>query len=193
MAPDKKTIERIRLFYLRKTVFVLFLIASWSLLLPMAQAQGPISTETVTIVELVESRIQETEASGELDEESRQTLLDLYRKTISLIEQRQSYETATDEFVKALETAPQQSAALRQQLEDLETTDLQQLPGEMSRQPLPQLEQQLLSEKANLSGLSSSLAEIEVSLETQIQRSQQARELLQEPRQRQSEIADTLK
>lgn len=158
----------------------------------MAQAQGPISAETGTIVELVESRIKETEASGELDEESRKTLLDLYRKTISLIEQRQSYETATNEFARALETAPQQSAALRQQLEDLETTALQQLPDELLRRPLPQLEQQLLSEKANLTGLSSSLAEIEVSLETQTQRSQQARELLNEARQRQSEITADL-
>ena len=192
MAPDKRTIERVKLFYLRKTVFILFLIASWNLLAPMAQAQGPISTETGTIVELVESRIQETEASSELDEESKKTLLDLYRKTISLVEQRQSFESASDEFARALESAPQQSATLRQQLLDLETTSVRQLPDEFLRQPLPQLEQQLLSEKANLSGLSSSLAEIEVSLETQIQRSQQARELLQESRQRQSEITSDL-
>ena len=158
----------------------------------MALAQGPIPPAAGTKIELLESRIQETEASSELDEQSKQNLLDLYRKTISLLEQQQTYETATGEFVQALESAPQQSAELRQQLGDLETSAEQQLPDELSRQPLPQLEQQLLSEKANLSGLSSNLAEIEVSLESQTQRSQQARERLQESRQRQSEIAETL-
>ncbi len=148
--------------------------------------------QTDTIVELIEGRIQEIEASSELDEGSKTRLLDLYRKTIGLIEQRQSYETASNEFARALETAPQQSAALRQQLEKLETTALQEVPDELLRQPLPQLEQQLLSEKANSSGLSSNLAEIEVSLETESQRSQLARDRLNEARQRQLEIADEL-
>ncbi len=141
---------------------------------------------------MLESRIQEIEASSELEDENKKTLLDLYRKTISLIEQRRTYEAATGDFVEALESAPQQSAELRQQLENLETTAEQQLPDELLRQPLPQLEQQLLSEKANLSGLSSSLAEIEASLESQTQRSQQVREQTTEARQRQSEIAEAL-
>ena len=180
------------MFFLRKTVSVLLLCVCWNLLSPTVQAQGPLSTDSGPTVELLESRIQEVDASGDLDEESKNTLLDLYRRTISLIEQRQSYAAATDEFVMALESAPQQSAELRQQLENLEATALQQLPDELLLQSLPQLEQQLLSEKANLSGLSSSLAELEVSLETQSQRSQQAREQLQESGQRQAEIADTL-
>ena len=188
MAPDKRTIERIKLFYLRKIVPVLLLLACWCLLLPTAQAQDPISPESGTKLELLESRIQEIEASSDLDEESKKTLLDLYRKTISLIEQQRTYEAATDDFVKALESAPQQSVELRQQLEILETTAEQQPSDESLRQPLPQLEQQLLSEKANLSGLSSSLAEIEASLESQTQRAQQVREQMQEARQRQSEL-----
>ncbi len=181
-----------KLFSMRTIFSVLFLLTCWSLQPSIARAQSPISPETGITVELLESRIQEIEASSDLDEESKSTLLDLYRKTIGLIGQRQSYEYATDEFVTALESAPQQSAALRQQLENLEDAVLQQLPDALSRQLLPQLEQQLLSEKANLSGLSSSLAEIEVSLETQTQRSQFVRERLNEAKQRQSDIANAL-
>jgi potassium efflux system protein len=177
---------------MRTIGFVLFLLTCWSLQPSIAQAQSPVSPETGVTVELLENRIQEIEASSELDEESKNTLLDLYRKTIGLIGQRQSYGNATAEFVTALESAPQQSAALRQQLGNLETTALQQLPDELSRHPLPQLEQQLLSEKANLSVLSSSLAEIEDSLETQTQRSQLMRERLNEAKLHQSEIADAL-
>ncbi len=178
--------------FLRAVPPILLLLACSSLWLSVAQAQSPISPETGVTVELFESRIQEIDASTDLDEKSKQALHDLYRKTISQIVQRQSHEIATDGFVKARESAPKQSAALRQQLENLETTDMQQLPDALLRQPLPQLEQQLLSEKANLSGLSSNLVDIEVSLETQAQRSQLARDRLNEARQRQPEIAGAL-
>jgi potassium efflux system protein len=156
------------------------------------QAQSAISVETDTSVEILEDRLKEVDASTELDENSKQALIDVYRKTISLIEQRQSFEAATDEFAKARESAPKQSAVLRKQLEMLESSAFQKLPDSLSRKALPQLEQQLLSEKADQSGLSTSLAELEVLLETQKQRAQQARERLNDARQRQTEITDTL-
>ncbi|MBT8436481.1 MAG: mechanosensitive ion channel [Gammaproteobacteria bacterium] len=141
---------------------------------------------------MLESRIQEVEASNQLDEVAKTVLLDLYRRAISLADQQDTYETATQKFIQARETAPLQSAALREQLDQLETREPQKLPDSLLRRPLPQLEQQLLSEKADLSGLSTRLAELEVLLETQAQRSQLARERLNEAGQRQDEIADAL-
>ena len=130
--------------------------------------------------------------SNELDDVAKKVLLDLYRRTISLAEQQNTYEVATREFVDARESAPRQSTSLRKQLEQLETRAPQKLPDSFLRRPLPQLEQQLLSEKADLSGLSTALAELEVLLETQSQRSQQARDRLNEIGRRQPEIADAL-
>ena len=63
----------------------------------------------VVSLEMLQSRIQEIESSGELDEASKTRLIDLYRKSISLAEQRLNYETAAEEFVKARASAPQQS------------------------------------------------------------------------------------
>ena len=168
------------------------MLACLSLLPSTAQGQAVVSPEAGVTVELLESRAQELEASAELDEKIKQALLDYYRKTISLIEQQQSYEAATEEFIQAREAAPQQSAGLREQLEKLEASALQKLPDSLSRKPLPVLEQQLLSEKSDLSGLSNSLAELEVMLEAQTQRSQRARERLNQAKQRQLEVAEAL-
>jgi len=177
---------------MRTTLPIFLLLACCGLLPSIAQGQSVGSPEAGVTIELLEGRIQAVEASTELDEKSKQVLLDLYRKTISLNEQRQSYAAATEEFVEARESAPKQSAALRKQLEQLEARALQKLPDSLSRKALPVLEQQLLSEKSDLSGLSTRLAELEVLLEAQARRSQQARERLNQAKQRQPEIADAL-
>ena len=144
------------------------------------------------MVALLESRIQEIEASGELDEDSKKSVLDLHRKSISQIDLYKTYETATDKFVEALESAPKQSAVLRKELEALEARALRGLPDSLSLEDLPALEQQLLGEKANQTRLSTRLEELEALLAAKSQRSLQARERLNKAKQRQSEIANEL-
>jgi potassium efflux system protein len=170
----------------------LLVLASWGLLFPTVQAQSEISPEVGVTVELLESRIREVESSSELDEESKKSLLDLYRKSLSQIEQRQSYETATARFAEALESAPKQSAVLREELQALEAEEPQQLSEPLLVKDLPALEQQLLGEEANQTRLSTRLGELEALLATQSQRSLQARERLNNAQQRQSEVANDL-
>ena len=177
---------------IRNISSILLLLACTSLLSSIALAQSVASPESSVTTELLESRIKETEASNELDDVAKKVMLDLYRKSVSLVEQQRTYEAATQEFAKARESAPRQSASLRKQLGQLEASAPQKLPDSLARRPLPQLEQQLLSEKADLSGLSTSLAELEVLLETQAQRPQQARERLNEAQRRQTEVAEAL-
>ncbi len=141
---------------------------------------------------MLQSRLQEAETSGELDDAARSGLIDLYRKAISLVEQRRSYEAATADFVRARESAPKTSAALRKALEQLESRAPQKLPDSLTRKALPVLEQQLLSEKADLTGLTTTLAELEALLENQSQRAQQARDRLTEVKKYQPAIADAL-
>ena len=129
-----------------------------------AWSQATISTDTAATAELLESRIKEIEASSDPDGAP---LLDLYRKSISLIEQRHNYEEATEKFIQARELAPKQSAELRKQLEKLETSVIEKLPDSLSREALPELQHQLLGEKADLAGLTSTLAGLEAALETQ--------------------------
>ena len=180
------------MLYSRTVLSIFFLLACFGLLPSITHGQSVVSPEAGVTVELLESRVQEVEASAELDDKSKQALLDFYRKTISLKEQQQSYAGATEEFVEARESAPKQAAELREQLQELEVEELRKLPDSLSRRELPLLEQRLLSEKSDLSGLSSRLAELEVLLEAQTQRSQQARDRLNQARQRQTEIAEAL-
>jgi potassium efflux system protein len=154
-----------------------------------AWSQATISTDTAATAELLESRIKEIEASSDPDGAP---LLDLYRKSISLIEQRHNYEEATEKFIQARELAPKQSAELRKQLGKLETSVMEKLPDSLSREALPELQHQLLSEKANLAGLTSTLAGLQASLETQAQRPEQVRERLNESKKGQVQVQENL-
>ena len=120
-------------------------------------------------------------------------LLEFYRKSIGLIAQRRNHETATQEFIKARELAPQQSAKLREKLVKLEIREPEKFSDSLVRETLPKLAQQLLSAKADLAGLAGTLAELEASLETQAQRPQQVRERLNEIRKRQVQVQEGLK
>ena len=138
--------------------------------------------ETGVTAEILQGRIQEVEASSALDEAEKPALLDLYRKSLGLINQRSSYESRVLEFAEIRETAPNQAATLREQLEVLEARKPPSLPASLQKKSLAQLEQLLLSEKAHLSGLRSSLAEAIALLEDQSLRSQQVRERLEQVR-----------
>jgi len=158
-----------------------------------ASAQSPISPTAGTTPEMLENRTRETEAATDLDETTRATLLELYRKASSQISQHSSHEKNARGFANARESAPEQARVLRKELEQLEaeiTPTL--LPEELILKPLPELEQQLLSEKANLAALSAKLTVLEEVLESQSQRSMQARERLTEAKTRVTVIADEL-
>ncbi len=159
---------------------------------PQLRAQTAITADGGSSLEILESRLREAEASSELDEANRTALLDHYRRAISLIEQRRSYENSTAEFVEAREAAPKQIDVLRRQVTELQTEPPPKLPDSLARKGLSELEQQLRSEKADLAGLTNALAQLESLLQTQSQRSQQVRERLNEARRRQPEIADEL-
>lgn len=171
------------------------LIACSAMLMPVqATAQSPISPVMGTTSEMLENRIRETEIAADLDGTTRGTLLELYRKASSLISQQQRYKTAVDEFSRARESAPEQARVLRRELEKLEMDSI--TPPVLSEvlllKPLPELEQQLLGEKANLSALSDRLTELEGVLESQTQRSTQVRDRLTEAKKHSKAIADEL-
>ena len=174
----------------RTILRVLPLLASLALLPLDAWSQAAISPDAAATAEMLQSRVQEIETSKD---PARTPLLEFYRKSIGLIEQRRNHEAATLEFIKARELAPRQSAGLREQLVKLETREPEKLSDSQVREALPKLAQQLLSAKADLAGLAGTLAELEASLETQAQRPQQVRERLNEIRKRQVQVQESLK
>jgi len=159
---------------------------------PELRAQATVTAESGVSIEMLQNLLRDAEASSDLDEANKSSLLDLYRKTISLIQQRRSNEAAIAEYIAARESAPRESAALRKELEWMESRAPPKLPDSLLRKALPELEQQLLGEKADLTGLTGSLDELGALLDTQSQRPQLVRERLDEARKRQAEITDEL-
>ena len=172
----------------------ILLIACCAILLSVsALAQSTLSPIAGTTTQALENRISEIEATVDLDSTVKGTLLELYNRISSLISQRSSYETATKEFARARESASEKARQLRADLEKLEAKATPQfLPRELLFKPLPELEQQLLSDKARLAALSANLSELEAVLESQSQRSTQVRDRLTEARTRATAITHEL-
>ncbi|MCP4769267.1 MAG: mechanosensitive ion channel [Gammaproteobacteria bacterium] len=177
----------------RKIIVSLLLLPCIVLLLLPALAQSAATAGTGVTAEILEGRIQEVEASPEVTEVNKGLLLDLYRKSISLIKQQQAHVASARELVKLRESAPKQAQVVRAEVEKLESRSDPELPVELMKQTLSQLEQQFLGEKTVLSGLGASLAEISALLEAQSLRVEQVRERLDQARRRQAEIADEVK
>jgi hypothetical protein len=85
--------------FIRTSILALLIGYCWLLPLP-ASAQSAISADSGATLEMLQNRLQEAEASAEFDEAVKSNLIDLYRKSISLVEQRRSYEASTAEFVR---------------------------------------------------------------------------------------------
>ena len=174
----------------RKILVILCLSCSLQLLPAMVLAQSSEAPAAGVTQEILQGRIQEVESSTGLDEAAKSALLDLYRKSLGLVTQRQSYETGARELIQARESAPAQTREIRAEIKKLESLPPPDLPTELMGQTLTQLEQVLLGEKSTLSGLLASLTEITALLEAQSQRTEQVRERLDQARRRQAEITD---
>ena len=150
----------------------------WIILLSttvLAQSTLPVGTTQETL----DNRIEDAEAAFELDDTTRNSLLELYRKSLSLIDLQRSHEMSMDEFVRARESASDQAKILREELDSPEAKAIPfKLPDSTKRKSLPELEQQLLTEKTNLTALSAELEKLETVLEYRSQRSTQARDAL---------------
>ncbi len=177
---------------MRKSWCHWLLLAALCMMPLQPHAQTATTPESSATLEILQSRLQEAEAATEFDEIVKQSLLDFYRRAISLIEQRRSYELSSTEFIKARESAQEQILALRDQVAELELKPPPELPDSLPSMNLAELEQLLRSEKADLTVLTNSLAQVESLLETHLQRSQQVRERINEARGRLPEIAEEL-
>ena len=181
--------------HFRSRPTAILLIACAAILLSAkVPAQSLISPTAGTTPETLEIRIKEANAAVDLDEATKEKLLELYGKASSLISQRRIYATALDEFASARKSATEQARVLREELDSLEIETVPVLlPEELRVKPLPELEQQLLTEKANLAALTARLTVLEELLESQSQRSTLARNRLTEAKTRVTVIADELK
>lgn len=162
---------------LRLSIAGLLIISSIVLLPNTSLAQD--TPFVGTTQETLNNRIKDAEAAVGLDESTRSSLLELYRRSLSLISLQRSHKMSRDEFVRARESASEQALVIRKELVSLEAKAIpQELSDSTKRKSLAELEQQLLTEKSNLDALSATLEKLENVLESRSQRSAQARDKL---------------
>jgi potassium efflux system protein len=145
-----------------------------------AEAQLDTPGSSSLTPKLLESKLKELQSATDLDEATKATLADLYRKTQSGLEAASSFETKAAAYAQSLETAPTQAAEIRKAL------DAAVKAGEVPPEPLPpriplqEVEQRLAKTQADVSAVDAKLSEMEKDLEGRAQRPTAARQRITE-------------
>ncbi|MCU0834285.1 MAG: mechanosensitive ion channel [Chromatiaceae bacterium] len=124
-------------------------------------------------IDLVESRIAETEAMGELEKALQNRIIEQYRKVVSELKARDGFEEQSRLYMQATTTAPEKAAEIR----ELSKSAAAAPPP---APPLPQttiadLEQQLAKAQADAAAVAAKLKEIDKELESAPQQPAAAR------------------
>ena len=160
------------------TVWLIAAASAWSqTVIPSVPSDGSVSMEQI------ESAIAAVEVQEGFDEETRGRVIDQLRDAQAQIQNRLSAEAAAAAFAEAIDTAPDQTAAIEQQLvgePSLQPTN--ESVGLRDGMSLSDLEQVLARESAALTGVESSLSELESEIGLQEDRPTQARQRIDELR-----------
>ena len=125
-------------------------------------AATPLAVTTTISVEQVQNRFKELERATDMEEGQKARLLELYRQIMTRLEAAKSNSEKAVVFRKALETAPRETANIREQLND-------QMPSAIERElsvlspdtTSEQLQQRLTQAQANLASLRGKQADLE--------------------------------
>ena len=113
-------------------------------------AATPVSGASATLTpDTVKARIEEVKATTELDDATKGSLTEFYRKALSSLEQARASDDASEAFSKARETAPEKARALQEGLEKAEQESPTVTLDVSKDTPLEKVQQELLNEKAN--------------------------------------------
>jgi potassium efflux system protein len=136
----------------------------------------------------VKARLEEVEAATDLDESAKGSLIELYRKTLSSLERERAHAEASAAFDKARQTAPGEAQAVRDTLAKLERESPDVTISVSEDTPLAEVEQLLLSEKANQAAVDAKLSELEKQLALESKRPTAIRERITAARQSQAQL-----
>ena len=185
--------------FMQKRVVLLRFCALWAivlllLLMVAAQAQETAYENTVSVTHL-ETRLQEIEANTALDEGVRTQIKELFNRAKGHLESARTHARATAMYLNALETAPQEIEALRQQQERSPATTAPTPEQTQALQTLAisELEQRLSLEQTELNAAKSRLAEQERILREAQPRTSTARQGIADARQALQEIQSELR
>jgi len=124
-------------------------------------AQSTPTAASSLSVDLLESRIKETESSGSLTEEAKAKLIEQYRSALSALEQRKSFDAKAAAFRAAIDSAPEEAAAIRAEIEA--SRESQDAAARVLPEPpdIEQIERLLAREHAESVAVDTQIAELD--------------------------------
>jgi potassium efflux system protein len=122
-------------------------------------------TPALVTADIVKSRLKEIETSTSLDETARATLTETLNKVLGNLEAATANQAAADAYAQAVKAAPQQTKAIREQLEQKMRDQPEATVTATADSPFAEIEAELLQEKANLAAVEARLADMEAQLE----------------------------
>jgi potassium efflux system protein len=156
---------------------------------PLGAATERSGKATTEISEsLLESHIQETEASTTLNDATKAKLVELYRRALANLQKAQADAIEAQAFAAAQETAPAQAKKLRDQLARRPDIDPASSMPARPDAPLQALEQQLQQQKGELAALETKLSSLSKQLEFHAGRPSAVRERLIAARAQQQDL-----
>lgn len=156
-----------------------------------AQTTSPASKSNLS-TQLLSAKIKEVEATADIEETLKTTLIESYRQSQSNLEAENSNRAATASYAQQLVEAPAKTKETRDFLESVKDKPEQaeSLDPEM---PKAAVETKLVKEQANLAAVEAKLADIEKQLTDEKTRPSLARERLTEATTRLNSIAEGLR
>jgi potassium-dependent mechanosensitive channel len=175
-----------------RLIFLLILLLSGNSTFAADSAIAAYSSPAKLTLKIINARLKEIEATAELDEATKNKLIELYRKSISFLETASAYNATADEFILARKTASKKAESIRKKVEKRSIIPATKSIKVSDKTPLAQLEHVFFTEKANAAAVEAKLADYEEQLASQQGRPSQIRQRLIEARKKKAQIASKL-
>jgi potassium efflux system protein len=166
----------------------LLLLAPFSDAYPADTTSPGKSTAGAATPDIIKARLKEVDASTTLDETSKASLTELYRKSLSNLEAAEASDASARRFTHARETAADEARHIRAKLEQAKQASPTVSLTISEQAPVEDIERELLKEKANQAAIEAKLSELEQELDDQAERPDKARQRLTEVRQLQEKL-----
>lgn len=188
----KSTVKYFLLF--PQCLLLLFLIT----LVPAQECWATEIPEMVTdpqflvSAEVLKAKSKEIEASSSLDQGMKNTLLEMYRKSLGNLEKIASYEALATKFIQAIETAPADTKKIRDKLDKLEVQSKAKQNDIFDDEPPQAIEQQLLKTKSQLAEIEAKIAAFDRQLSEWNERPIKAKQRLDKIKEEEKELQAAL-
>ena len=144
-------------------------------------------------VEQVDAAIDMVETRQGLQDDERDMVLEYMREARAQVQNRQNFELAMQEFADAIQTAPPETARLRESLDEQTTTPTSIASlGVKDDATLAELEQILAQELADFTAIESRLEELKAEVDAELVRPADIREQISLLRTSRDEITDSI-